>query len=69
MLYPYLYIQNFLRSRSNAKLKSITSMKVVFKVKSTLNHLKRILILKKQTIVIRSTTKLNSVVPADVNPF
>ncbi|CAD8107182.1 unnamed protein product [Paramecium primaurelia] len=69
MLYPFLYIQNFLRLRRNAKLKSITPMKVVAKVKSTLDHLKKTLKLKRKTTFIRSSTKLNSVVPDFVNPF
>ena len=37
MLYPFLYVQNYLRLRRNDKLKSITPLKVVAKVKSTLD--------------------------------
>lgn len=44
-------------------------MKVVAKVKSTLDHLKKTLKLKRKTTFIRSSTKLNSVVPDYINPF
>lgn len=67
MLYPFLYIQNYLRLRRNAKLKSITPMKV--DKKDNRDLLKRTLKLKKKTTLIRSNTKFNSVVPDFVNPF
>lgn len=44
-------------------------MKVIAKVKNTLDHLKKTLKLKKKTTVIRSSLKLNSVVPTYINPF
>ncbi|CAD8200745.1 unnamed protein product [Paramecium octaurelia] len=69
MLYPFLYIQNFLRLRRNAKLKSITPMKKTGKVENTLKNLKETLKLKRKTTFIRSSNKINSVVPDFVNPF
>lgn len=68
MLYPFLYILNYLRLRRNAKLKSVTPMKIVAKVKSTLDNLKKTLKLKKTT-VLRSSFKMNSIIPEDNNSF
>lgn len=68
MLYPFLYILNYLRLRRNAKLKSVTPMKVVAKIKSTLDNLKKTLKLKKTT-VLRSSFKMGSIIPEDNNSF
>lgn len=69
MLYPFLYILNYLRLRRNAKLKSVTPMKIVAKVKSTLDNLKKTLRLKKKTTVLRSSFKMGSIIPEDSNSF
>ncbi|CAD8115513.1 unnamed protein product [Paramecium sonneborni] len=69
MLYPFLYVQNFLRLRRNDKLKSITPLKIVAQVKSKLDHLRKKTLLRKKTTVFRSNVKLSSVVPDCVNPF
>ncbi|CAD8187429.1 unnamed protein product [Paramecium pentaurelia] len=63
MLYPFQYILNFLRLRRNAKLKSVTPLKVVAKVKSTLDNLKKTLKLKKKSTIVRSSLKFSSVAP------
>lgn len=54
MLYPFLYVQNYLRLRRNAKLKSLTQLKIVAKGRSALDKLKNTLRLKtKKTTVLR----------------
>lgn len=53
MLYPFLYIQNYLRLRRNAKLKSITQLKIVSKGRSALDKLKKTLKRKKTMTFLR----------------
>ncbi|CAK63158.1 unnamed protein product (macronuclear) [Paramecium tetraurelia] len=69
MLYPFLYIQNFLRLKRNDKVKSITPMKKAGRVENALKNLKETLKLKRKTTFIRSSNKIHSVVPEFVNPF
>lgn len=57
MLYPFLYVVNYLRLRRKAKLKSITPLKVVAKVSRTLATLKKTLKLKKRGTFIRTSLK------------
>ncbi|CAK93714.1 unnamed protein product (macronuclear) [Paramecium tetraurelia] len=63
MLYPFQYVLNFLKLRRNAKLKFVPPLKMVAKIKSTLDNLKKALKRKAESTVVRSSLKFNSVAP------